>query len=220
MKRRFAGLVLAAAVPVVTPPLPPPPPDNSTIQQEARPTPVSRKYLTPTPGLTATHAPPQIVGPDGRSVDAIVTALYQSVSCGPEVEPNWERMSALFLPGARIIPPKARADETITVLDGKAFQERVRKLLETWKQKGESTALYENEVARQEQCFGRVCQIFSTFETRHAPGDPKPMYRGIHSIQLVHDGTRWWIVSLAWDGERPENPIPPQYEAQKPSDTK
>jgi hypothetical protein len=30
----------------------------------------------------------------------------------------------------------------------------------------------------------------------------------------VHDGTRWWIVSLAWDGERPENPIPPQYEKQ------
>ena len=214
MKIRFAGLVLAAAVPVVTPPLPPPPPDNSTIQQEARPTMVSRKYQTPTPGPTATSAPSQIVGPDGRSVDAIVTALYQSVSCGPEVEPNWERMSALFLPGAKIVPPKATAGATITVLDGKAFQERVRKLLETWKQKGESTALYENEVARQEQCFGNVCQIFSTFETRHAPGDPKPMYRGIHSIQLVNDGSRWWIVSLAWDGERPENPIPPQYEKQ------
>lgn len=211
------GLVLAAAVPVVTPPLPPPPPESSTIEQEALPGMVSRKYLSPTPGPSRTPAPPQIVGPDGRSVDAIVTALYQSVSCGPEVEPNWDRMAALFLPGAKIVPPRAKSDAAITVLDGNAFQERVKNLLASWKQKGESTALYENEVARQEQCFGNVCQIFSTFETRHAPGDPKPMYRGIHSIQLVRDGTRWWIVSLAWDGERSDNPIPPQYEAQKPS---
>jgi hypothetical protein len=216
----LAGFAFAAAVSVVTPPLPPPPPDNRDIEQEALPGMVSRKYLTPTPGPTHTPGPSQTVGPDGRSVDAIVTALYQSVSCGPEVEPNWERMSKLFLPGAKIIPPRTKSDAAITVLDGKAFQERVKKLLESWKQKGESTALYENETARQEQCFGKVCQVFSTFETRHAPGDPKAMYRGIHSIQLVNDGSHWWIVSLAWDGERPDNPIPPQYEAQKPSDTK
>jgi len=191
----LAGLALAVAVPLIA----------------------QRGPRTPTPRPTATPVPPQIVGPDGRSVDAIVTALYQSVSCGPEVEPNWERMSALFLAGAKIVPPRAKGDAAISVLDGKAFQERVRKLLESWKQKGESTALYENEVARQEQCFGKVCQIFSTFETRHAPGDPQPIYRGIHSIQLVNDGSRWWIVSLAWDGERPDNPIPPQYEAIKPA---
>jgi hypothetical protein len=191
VKRFFAGLALAAAAPLLA--------------QPAR---------TPTQAPTVTPPPPQIVGPDGRSVDAIVTALYQSISCGPEVEPNWERMSSLFLPGAKIVPPKAKSDAPITVLDGNAFRDRVKSLLASWKQKGESTALYENEVARQEQCFGRVCQIFSTFETRHAPGDPKPMYRGIHSIQLVNDGSRWWIVSLAWDGERPDNPIPPQYEKQ------
>jgi len=179
----------------------------------AKPTPaLLGTTRTPTPATTP--APPQIVGPDGRSVDAIVEALYQSVSCGPEVEPNWERMRSLFLPGAKIVPPKGKNDAAIVVLDGNAFQERVKKLVATWKEKGESTAIYENEVARQEQCFGNVCQVFSTFETRHAPGDPKPMYRGIHSIQLVRDGSRWWIVALAWDGERPDNPIPPQYDKQ------
>ena len=212
MKRALAALLLcagAAALPAQQPP------DVRTVLDVLPPVSVPLNRAT-TPKPSPTPAPPQIVGPDGRSVDAIVTALYQSVSCGPEVEPNWERMSALFLPGAKIVPPRATNDAAITVLDGKAFQERVKKLLGSWKQKGESTALYENETARQEQCFGRVCQVFSTFETRHAPGDPQPMYRGIHSIQLVNDGTRWWIVSLAWDGERPDNPIPPQYEAQKP----
>src|SRR5262249_3478526 len=177
----LAGFTFAAAVRVPTPPLPPPPPDNRDIQQEALPGMVSRKYLTPPPAPTVTPAPPQIVGPDGRSVDAIVEALYQSVSCGPEVEPNWERMRAVFLPGAKIVPPRGKNDAAIVVLDGTAFQDRVKKLLAAWKEKGESTALYENETARQEQCFGNVCQVFSTFETRHAPGDPKPIYRGIHS---------------------------------------
>ena len=35
--------------------------------------------------------------------------------------------------------------------------------------------------------------------------------RGINSIQLVHDGARWWIVSWVYDRERPGNEIPVQY---------
>src|SRR5262249_22657192 len=170
LKQFLAGLGLASATTLAAQS----PPDPKTIVEALAPTFALRPNLTTTPRPTATPVPPQIVGPDGRSVDAIVTALYQSVSCGREVEPNWERMSALFLPGAKIVPPRAKGDAAISVLDGKAFQERVRKLLESWKQRGESTALYENEVARQEQCFGKVCQIFSTFQTRHAPRAPQP----------------------------------------------
>ncbi|MFY9550677.1 MAG: nuclear transport factor 2 family protein [Thermoanaerobaculia bacterium] len=160
-----------------------------------------------------TPAPPKTVGPDGASVDSIVTALYQSVSCGPEVEPNWDRLRALFLPGAMILPPRRNAESPYAALDAAAFQDRVRRLLESWKQKGESTALYESEIARREDCFGNVCQVFSTFETRHAPSDETPLYRGIHSLQLVRDGSRWRIASLVWDGERAGNPIPPEYGA-------
>jgi hypothetical protein len=32
--------------------------------------------------------------------------------------------------------------------------------------------------------------------------------RGINSIQLFHDGTRWWVLGIAWDNERPGNPLP------------
>ena len=35
--------------------------------------------------------------------------------------------------------------------------------------------------------------------------------RGINSIQLVNDGKRWWIASVVWDTEQPDNPIPAQY---------
>ena len=36
--------------------------------------------------------------------------------------------------------------------------------------------------------------------------------RGINSIQLVRDGKRWWIASVVWDTERPDNPIPADYQ--------
>ena len=69
-------------------------------------------------------------------------------------------------------------------------------------------AFFEKEVARKSDCFGNICQIFSTYEARRAPLDEKPFVRGINSIQLVRDGKRWWIASVIWDTERPDNPIP------------
>jgi hypothetical protein len=35
--------------------------------------------------------------------------------------------------------------------------------------------------------------------------------RGINSIQLVNDGTRWWVLNIAWSQETPESPIPEKY---------
>jgi hypothetical protein len=53
--------------------------------------------------------------------------------------------------------------------------------------------------------------VWSTYESRHDPNDPKPFMRGINSIQLFHDGTRWWIVSIYWQQEGPEHPVPEKY---------
>jgi hypothetical protein len=30
----------------------------------------------------------------------------------------------------------------------------------------------------------------------------------INSIQLFHDGDRWWVMSVLWDNEREGNPLP------------
>jgi hypothetical protein len=35
--------------------------------------------------------------------------------------------------------------------------------------------------------------------------------RGINSIQLFHDGSRWWIVSIYCQPENPEHPVPENY---------
>jgi hypothetical protein len=41
--------------------------------------------------------------------------------------------------------------------------------------------------------------------------DPKPFTRGINSIQLFYDGARWWIMSICWQHESPEHPVPENY---------
>ncbi len=152
------------------------------------------------------HAAPEIP-PDGSSVDALVTALYASVSHGPEGEPDWERLRNLFLPGAGVVPPKPRDADSVRVLTVDAFVDRIRRYIAGRRQAGETLGFTERETERRADGFGRICQVFSTYETVRAPRDPDPFARGIHSIQLVHDGRRWWIASLAWDTERPDNPI-------------
>jgi len=37
---------------------------------------------------------------------------------------------------------------------------------------------------------------------------------------LLNDGTRWWIVSILWDEERPDNPLPKELAAKSPTGQK
>jgi hypothetical protein len=164
---------------------------------------------TPTP-LPAKEPPPLAVQPDWSSVDAIVTALYASVSHGPEYEPNWPRLRALFLPNARIVPPVAAGADAPIVLDPAAFETRIRRSIAGRRGRGERLGFTEREVARRERLFGTVGQVFSTYETRWSPHETPPFSRGVHSIQLVDDGRRWWIAALVWDVEKPDRPIPPE----------
>ena len=192
-----------------------PPPVNPVFLSPSIPPPgepLARR--TPTP-LAPGNPQARPVAADGSSVDAVVAALYESVSHGPEYEPNWERMRGLFLPVGMLIPPKRPDQETFTVLDFDGFRDFFMKATAAAKQRGESGAFFEREVARTLDCFGHVCQAFSTYESRRAPSDPKPFARGINSIQLVNDGRRWWIASVAWDTERPDHPIPPRYDSRR-----
>ena len=56
-----------------------------------------------------------------------------------------------------------------------------------------------------------MTHVFSTYESRRAATDEAPFARGINSIQLFDDGTRWWIISVYWQGETPTIPLPATY---------
>jgi hypothetical protein len=154
------------------------------------------------------EAPPPA---DAASVDTIVAALYGSVSHGPDASPDFERMRSIFLYVGMFVPP-VRPGQEITGSDVDGFVSRFERGAAARKEKGEAAqGFFEREIARKADCFGNVCQVFSTYESRHTASDAKPFERGVNSIQLVNDGKRWWIASVAWDAEKPDKPIPSQY---------
>jgi hypothetical protein len=70
---------------------------------------------------------------------------------------------------------------------------------------------YEKEIARRTEQLGQIAHVWSTYESRHNPDDPEPFMRGINSIQLFNDGKRWWIVTVYWQHESANSPIPEKY---------
>jgi hypothetical protein len=154
-------------------------------------------------GATA-NAPTGLLPADVASRDAIVAALYDSIS-GPAGERDWARFRKLFTPEAQLIATLKKKDGTLgykamTVQDyvdgaGKYFKDH---------------GFYEREISRKVEAFASITHIFSTYESREKP-DAKPFERGINSIQLFNDGSRWWIVDVYWTGETPDNSIPERY---------
>ena len=165
------------------------------------------------PGTRRREAPPPA---DAATVESVVAALYASVSHAPDAAPDFERMRGIFLYVGMLVPP-TKPGEEIKVMDVDTFSEKYQKSAAAKKEKSEAAAgFFEREIARRTDCFGNVCQVFSTYETRHAASDEKPFDRGINSIQLVREGKRWWIASVAWDVEKPDSPIPAPYLPAKP----
>ena len=154
----------------------------------------------------ADYAPhPEAAPADVESINAIILSLYDVIS-GPAGEKrDWDRMRSLFIDGARLIPTARRQN-------GKGGH-RVMSVEDYITGSGsylEENGFFETEVSRKTDQFGNIAQVFTTYESRRTP-EAEPFMRGINSFQLWHDGDRWWVVSIFWENETPENPIPDQY---------
>jgi hypothetical protein len=146
---------------------------------------------------------------DVASIDAIIAAAYDVISGAPGQKRDWDRERSLYIPGARLIPTAMKAgkedvDLAPQVLDVDAFIARVEPYFQ-------ENGFYEKEIARRTEQFGQIAHVWSTYESRYQEDDPKPFMRGINSIQLFHDGNRWWIVGIYWQHEGIEDPIPAKY---------
>lgn len=145
---------------------------------------------------------------DVASIDAIVTALYDVIS-GPGEQPrDWDRFRSLFLPGARLLYSRTNqaGEEQLHAMTVEDF---IRIVTPVYARGG---GFWERDVAHTTDQFGNVAHVFTSYETRPAADGPV-VARGINSVQLVRHQGRWWVASLAWDTERPGNPIPSEYQA-------
>jgi hypothetical protein len=154
------------------------------------------------PAATASAANPA----DVATLDSILAALYDVISGPAGQSRNWDRFRSLFIPGARLIPTGGPAGQPAraTVLTPDDYVQRAGPGLER-------DGFFEREIGRTVDTFGRITQVFSAYDSKRTPSDAQPFQRGINSIQLLNDGTRWWIVTVYWDSERPDSPIPARY---------
>jgi hypothetical protein len=147
--------------------------------------------------------PEQVATPE-----AIITAMYESVKRAPGEQYDWDLLRGLCLPGALLVPSTEQtggALRTMTVDDFIA-----------WIDQGTTVGgpndqgFAEEEIAHRIERYGDIAQVFSTYQ-KHVHGSTEILGRGINSVNLVHNGGRWWIASIIWDEEVGAGPIPRRY---------
>ena len=142
---------------------------------------------------------------DAQSVESIIKALYESIS-GPAGARNWNRFASLLFPGAHLIrcsigPSGAPQAKMMGVQE---YEEDTTAYFR-------NHSFYEAQVACRIDRFGSIAHAFSTYESRHNLEDVSPFNRGINSIQLFNDGSRWYVLSVLWDTERDGERAPEMY---------
>ncbi|HKP72195.1 MAG TPA: hypothetical protein VJT82_04610 [Pyrinomonadaceae bacterium] len=164
---------------------------------------------TNTPKMPQTNnsnaATPAANPSDVSSLDAILAAVYDVIS-GPKGKArDWDRFRSLFVPGARLIPTGKRqaGDVASRVLTVEEFIAASGKFME-------DEGFVERGVANHVDTYANIAQVFSVYEGRRA-GDTKPFVRGINSFQFMNDGKRWWVVTIFWQAEDAEHPVPEKY---------
>lgn len=141
---------------------------------------------------------------DVASIDAIIKAYYEVVSGPAGTAPDKARDEWLHHPDALIGLPgtDSLGNPSMATMTLDGYYELTGGV--------RSAPFFEWEIHRVTERFGSIAHVWSTFATSDRY-DSEPRRRGINSIQLFHDGNRWWIMSWIFDNERGGNPLPDEY---------
>ncbi|MEX0748074.1 MAG: hypothetical protein WD275_08750 [Rhodothermales bacterium] len=145
---------------------------------------------------------------DVESPESIVLATYASIARAPGENFQWDRFRSLFISQATLIPNLEQTGGEFVIHSPESFIA----LVDSFSTIGgpNDRGFAEEEVHHKVDRYGDVAQVFSTYQ-KHFWGEEQILGRGINSFQLVHNGGRWWIVSIVWDEESGAGPIPATY---------
>jgi hypothetical protein len=128
---------------------------------------------------------------DVATIDGIVRAFYEVVSGPAGQSADAERDRSLHHPEARVtIADRDRAGRpTVRTTSLADYHADAPPRAEPF---------WEWETARVVQQAGTVAHLWSSYASAREPGGA-PFARGVNSIALFHDGTRWWIMGWMFD---------------------
>ena len=184
-----ASILLACAAPAAAQPATPP------SAAAAQPAPRPSRFVNATENAVGANPA------DVASLDAIMRAVYDVISGPAGQRRDWNRMRSLFTANARMMPLGARGLRSGSVEDYIASSGPLL----------EGEGFFERETNRVVEEYGDIAHVFSTYEATRTAGGPV-FLRGINSFQLVRHGGRWWVVSIMWQAETPQTPIPARYQ--------
>ncbi|MBV1776179.1 hypothetical protein KSF73_10695 [Burkholderiaceae bacterium DAT-1] len=140
---------------------------------------------------------------DVRSIDGLMRAYYEVVSGPAGQARDVARDRSLHHPDAQLMVPDRDAD-------GRAVIRRMSvPEFHVWSAPVYAPGFYEFETRREVRRYGSMYHVFSYYDTRRTPDGPS-IGRGINSIQLYFDGSRFWILSETWESESASLPLPQQ----------
>jgi hypothetical protein len=163
--------------------------------------------IAQTPTTPATPPVKEANPADVGSIDAIMKAVYDVISGDANQKRDWDRFRSLFHKDAKLIPTGKNPQTGVTMARFMTPEDYVQRAGPSLEKDG----FHEREMARKVEQYGNIAHIFSTYHAFRKKDDKDPFMRGINSFQLLNDGKRWWVISIYWQAETPDNPIPAKY---------
>ena len=147
-----------------------------------------------------TAAPSAAATADLAGIDQAIRGTYAVISGPPGQTRDFDRMRALFAPGAllRVITPKG--------IRGGSLEDYIAKSGPILEKEG----FTETELGRRTEVYGNLATVWSSYDGRTASGSFHE--RGINSFQLVKVDGSWLVASILWQEETPAFPLPANME--------
>lgn len=135
---------------------------------------------------------------DVATIDGVMNAYYEAVS-GPPGKRDIARILSLYAPGAKL---------NVSIRDDIPVHGTVEDVIQTEGFQNITTDFYEREIARDEQRFGNLANVISTYGISDSMDNYDYTARGITVFQMYYAGDRWWIMSSIYQREAENLPLP------------
>ena len=148
------------------------------------------------PAQEDTREWPEANPADVKSPEAIIEAAFEAIS-----DEDWDRFRSLHHPNFQSVFIVGPGRQEFDTRSGsiQAFMKAIA-----------DRDIDQRPVHIIKERYGDIAHVLVTFETRNASSG-ELVGRGVDSIQVLYDGTRWWILSVMSHPEREETPIPERY---------
>jgi hypothetical protein len=129
---------------------------------------------------------------DTSRIESVIQTFYEVISGPAGHERDWDKMRALFVPGASLVSSSvALGASPPEAIDVGAY---VRRLAAWANQQG----FFETGHIHRIEMFGNIATVVSMYEARHHPDESEPFRRGVCFMQMLGDGEQWRLTSMIW----------------------